>query len=187
MARRQRDNWTRRLVKNGSAPTTERVGAARARGVRTLHRSRRCAGIEDLDLQPDARAAASHVFRRGFGTSDWFGIDQHGRRELARAPARCSSSSRFAVNSPTERIDPGHVAARPGEAGDEAEPHRVVADDEDDRDRRGCRLGRQRRRRCRSRRSRRPAGEPIRPPAPAADHVDSSAQRYSIATFWPST
>src|SRR5262249_20191543 len=42
-----------------------------------------------------------------------------------------------------EKIDPRQVAARPGEACDEAEPHWIVADEEEDRGCRGCRLCRQ--------------------------------------------
>ena len=44
------------------------------------------------------------------------------------------SSSRFDTISCDEEIDPGDVAARPVEAGDEAEFDRIVADPEDDRD-----------------------------------------------------
>ena len=46
-----------------------------------------------------------------------------------------------------EKIDAGHVAARPGEACDKTLPDRVFADAEDDRDRRGCSFGRDARRR----------------------------------------
>ena len=69
-----------------------------------------------------------------------------------------------------EKIDAGRIAARPVEAGDQAELDGVVADAEHDRDRRGRRLGRERRRTCWSRRSRSPGGGPDRPPAPATDH-----------------
>ena len=55
------------------------------------------------------------------------------------------SSSRFAPQLDREKICPGQIATRPGQAGDKTEPDRVVADDEDDGDRRGCRLGRRRR------------------------------------------
>jgi hypothetical protein len=44
-----------------------------------------------------------------------------------------------------EKIDPGQIAARRGEAGDKTKPDRLVADIEHDGDRRGCRLGLQRR------------------------------------------
>src|SRR5262249_27067794 len=40
-----------------------------------------------------------------------------------------------------EKIDPRQISARPGEASDKAELHRVVADAEDDRDRRGRSFG----------------------------------------------
>jgi Mannose-6-phosphate isomerase len=45
-----------------------------------------------------------------------------------------------------EEVDTCQVAARPGEAGDQACPDRVFGDGEDDGDRRDRRLGRQRRR-----------------------------------------
>jgi hypothetical protein len=46
-----------------------------------------------------------------------------------------------------KKVDPGQIAARPGETGDETDFHRVIADAEDDGDRRGCCLCSQRRRR----------------------------------------
>jgi hypothetical protein len=53
----------------------------------------------------------------------------------------CRSRSRRQLS--IEKIDPGRVAARPGEAGDKTKPDRVIADTKDDRDRRGCSFGRQ--------------------------------------------
>ena len=44
-----------------------------------------------------------------------------------------------------EKVDPCHVAARPGEAGDKTQPDRVLGGNKGDRDRRGCRLGHGRR------------------------------------------
>ena len=44
-----------------------------------------------------------------------------------------------------QHIEPREVAARPGEAGDKAQPDRVVGDDEDDGDRPGFGLGREHR------------------------------------------
>ena len=85
-----------------------------------------------------------------------------------------------------EEVDAGGIAARPIEARDQTEADRVAAR-EDDRDRRGRRLGRQRRSGVPARRSRSPDGEPDRPRARAVDRIAPSAQRYSIATFWPST
>jgi len=43
-----------------------------------------------------------------------------------------------------KKIDAGRIAARPGEAGDHAVPHRIFADAEGDRDGRGGGLGRKR-------------------------------------------
>ena len=52
-------------------------------------------------------------------------------------PASCSSSSRFAASSTAEEAHAGDIAARPVEAGDEANSDRVGADREHDRNRRG--------------------------------------------------
>ena len=41
-----------------------------------------------------------------------------------------------------EKIDTGHIAARPSEARDKAKLDRILADDENNWDCRGCRLGR---------------------------------------------
>src|SRR5262245_21685689 len=49
---------------------------------------------------------------------------------------------------PAEKVGPRQVASRPGEAGDEAEPDRVLGGNKGDRDRRGCRLGSDRRGGC---------------------------------------
>ena len=64
----------------------------------------------------------------------------------AAAPSSRSSPSRFAASSAMKKVYAGHVAARPGEAGDKAEFDRVVGDAEDDRNGRGRSLGRERRR-----------------------------------------
>ena len=100
----------------------------------------------------------------------------------ARAPVRCSNSSRFAASSASEKVYACDIAARPVEAGDEAELDRVVADRKT--------IGMvvvaalaASAARVPSRRSRPPVGGRVRPPAPAADRIDPSAQRYSIATL----
>ena len=118
---------------------------------------------------PMVRAADStsvNVSRR----SEHWRVDEHGNTCRSGTSSR-KSSSRFAHQLTSEKIDACEVAARPVEAGDKTEPDRVVADDEDDRDRRGCRLGRQAAAIRRPRRSRRPGGEPGRPPTPAADRL----------------
>jgi hypothetical protein len=50
----------------------------------------------------------------------------------------------LAVTSRSKKIDAGHVAAWPGEAGDKTKLDRVFGDAEDDRDRRRCGFGRKR-------------------------------------------
>ena len=82
------------------------------------------------------------------------------------------SSSRFADNSDVEKIDPSQVRVRPGQAGDNTGPDRVFVVTENDGEGSGCRLGHQHAT-CQRRRLRRPCGEPVRPPAPASDQVDS--------------
>ena len=59
-----------------------------------------------------------------------------------------------------EEADAGYIAARPGEAGDEAGGDRVVAAQEDDRDHRGC------------------AFRPGRGRAARHDHVDLAADEF---------
>ena len=94
------------------------------------------------------------------------------RDGVAVGTSSCSNSSRFGASSACQMGYAGDVAARPVEAGDEAEP--------------GPDRRRLRRRSewswsppwpqvpqgCRSRRSRPPDGEPDRPPAPAVDRID---------------
>ena len=102
------------------------------------------AGVEDLDLQSDGASSRFHVSQRGLGIAGSVGLTSTATRVAAGTSSR-RSSSRFAANSASEKIDPCQVAARPGEAGDKTKPDRVFGDGEDDGDRRGCRLGRQRR------------------------------------------
>jgi hypothetical protein len=78
---------------------------------------------------------------------NWDSVDEAlaGLRSTATRTAlgtkSCRSRSRRQLS--IEKIDPGRVAARPGEAGDKTKPDRVIADTKDDRDRRGCSFGRQ--------------------------------------------
>ena len=100
------------------------------------------------------------------------GLTSTARRAAPGTSSR-RSSSRFAANSPTKKLIP--VRLPPGRARLATRPSRdrVFGDAKDDRDRRCCRLGCRRRGGRDRRQSRRPAGEPNRPPAPAADQFDS--------------
>ena len=161
-------------------PAGEKGVGCRRKGVGPLaHKVAKAASISRLVLalrtwicSPMARAAGSTSLNVDSVLPALAGLTSTATRAAAGTSSR-RSSSRFAANSAVEKIDPCQVAARPGEAGDKTKPDRVFADGEDDGDRRGCRLGRERRRRAWPWRSRRPVGEPVRPPAPAADRVDS--------------
>ena len=161
----------------GRARLEERIGADEERVGPLARKVAKAASISPLVLALRSRSAARGSAPlpaplvnmvsvvRSIGR-----IDEHGNRaacgtKLVQQPQPlCHQLS-------VEKIDAGGVAARPGEARDQAKLDRVVADAEDDRDRRGCGLGRQRRAGCRPRRSRPPGGEPDRPPAPAADRI----------------
>ena len=94
-------------------------------------------------------------------------VDEHRRIGHRGDAVSRSSSSRFGADLDVELGDAGDVAARPVEARDQAEPHRIAGGREHDRNGRGRGLGRERRRARWSRQSPRPGGEPDRPPAPA--------------------
>jgi hypothetical protein len=87
-----------------------------------------------------ARAANSNFSQRGLDIHGVGRIDQHahasgcGHQFMKKfQPLRRQLAA--------QKIDSRQVAARPSEAGDETEPDRVIASDEDDGDRCGCRLG----------------------------------------------
>ena len=136
----------RRLVKKGSPADEKRVGPLAHKRCEGRIDLAAGAGVENLDLQPHGAGRRFHVSQRGLGIRSIGRIDEHGQCAWPPGTSSRRSSSRFAVNSLREEIDPREVAARPVEAGDKTEPDRVVADSEDDGDRRGCRLGRECRR-----------------------------------------
>ena len=92
-----------------------------------------------------ARAAASTSRNVDFGIRRIGRIDEHGNA-CSRGHQLTQEFQPLCHQFGREKIDARQVAARPGEARDQTEPHRVFAEDEDDGDRRGCRLGRERRR-----------------------------------------
>ena len=140
----------RRQVDQLDAPAAEkRVGADEQRVGTLTHK--RCegridllagAGAEDLDLQPHGASSRRGVFQRGLRSRSIGGIDEH-------ANASCSGHQLAQDFQPLrhqltrEKIDPGRIAARPGEAGDKTKPDRILAGDENNRDRRRCPLGHQ--------------------------------------------
>ena len=104
----------------------------------------------------------------------------------AAAPARAAAPSRFATMRLVSSLMPGDVATRPVEAGDQT----ALTGSSPSRRRSGSsrwRLGCERRAVAATATITSPGGGPDRPPAPAVDRNGRRAQRYSIATFWPST
>jgi hypothetical protein len=135
----------RRQVYQLDAPAGEKGVGADEQRVGTVARKSRegpldlpaGAGVKDLDLQSDGAGSRLHVSQRGFD-GNIRRIDEHGN----------ASSSRYQITQEfqplcrqltQEKIDACQVAARPGEAGDKTELHRVFGDQEDDGDRRGFR------------------------------------------------
>ena len=87
-----------------------------------------CAGVEDLDLQPDgarSRFARPSVIS-AIGTLA--GLTSKATRTTRAQLAQ--ESEPLCVQLGVEKIDAGHVAARPGEAGDKTKLDRVIADGE---------------------------------------------------------
>ena len=123
----------------------------------------------------------------GFGMSGLVGIDEQQRRVSRSGSSSCKQLQPLGAQLDIQEGDAGDVAARPVEARDETSRNRIAADHEDDRDRRGCRLCRERRSGARQR-----DDHGTRRLTSSAANAGSrsywpSAQRYSIATFWPST
>ena len=82
------------------------------------------AGVEDLDLQPEARAAASNLSNVVSVAVALAGLTSTATRAAPGTSSR-RSSSRFAANSWLKKLIPVSIAARPGEAGDKTELDRV--------------------------------------------------------------
>ena len=132
-----------------------------------------------------ARPAGSQSFSMalslGIGRID---EDRHPRRSRYE---RTQELQPLCAELSVEEIDACHVAAWPSEAGDQTELDRVVAGDKEDRDCRSRGLGRQRRTG--------PSGATITDTCRRTNSAASAgsrsycilAQRYSIATFSPST
>src|SRR5262249_47351571 len=144
------------------------------------------AGVEDLDLQPHGASSGFHVSQRGLCRRGIARIDEHGNtnccgHQLAQEFQPLCRQLRG------EKIDPRQVAAWPGEAGDKTEHDRVLGDGEDD----GIVV-------VATFAANATAGPPVaaitatrrrtRSAASAGSRSNwFSAQRYSIATFSPST
>jgi hypothetical protein len=114
---------------------------------RASQRPYRCpirAGGDDFDLPPDGRSRRLYFCNKGLGNRRIVGIDEHGkargsRQQLVQEPEPLCRKLHANV------ADPGEIAARPVEAGNEAQFYRVGASNEDNGNRRGRRLGCERR------------------------------------------
>ena len=185
MARRQRDN----LLPVARTRTRRRRRAARQSP--SLHQRRKgrldvavAADIDNDELRPIACAAACTSVRSA-SVSECSGSPAR-RSASPWARASRSNSSRFAAERAAEKGYAGDVAARPVEAGDQALLDRIAAAGEDDRNRRGRRFGRERRGGLLPTIT--ATGRRTRSAASAGNRSSlASAERYSIATFWPST
>jgi hypothetical protein len=124
------------LEKKGSVPTKRAPGRS-CEGRVNLAAG---AGVNDLDLQTDGASSRFHVSQCGFLSRSIGRIDEHGNTREAgyqltqELQALCRQLR-------IEKINPCQIAARPGQAGDQAKPDRVFGGGEDDGDGRGCRFG----------------------------------------------
>ncbi len=96
-----------------------------------------------MDLEPEHAPSVRHLVC--LGTRNRLArIDQPG--DYGRAGNKLMQQSQsLRLKLVGEDRDPGDVASRAVETGDQAELHWIAADREDDRNRRGCRLGGERR------------------------------------------
>ena len=175
---------TRRLVKKGSLPTKSASGRSRTNVANTASISRLVLALRIWIWNPMARAA-DFTSLTVLSVRKKVGLTSTVTRVAAGNSSR-RSSSRFATNSTLTklipvRLPPGRarLATRPSLTGSSptmktmgiVEVAALAANAEH----------------LRSRQSLRPVGEPIRPPAPAIDRLDSRPSGRSIATFSPST
>ena len=139
MVSRQRNELNATVVEQRAGTYQERIN-------RLLRKARKDridvtagGGLEDFDLLPNGQGRSLNVRDKGL-SEGIVGIDQHAnahgsRLQLMQQPKLlCPKLS-------NDKRDTGDIAARPVEAGDEAELNRVAAACEDDRDRRSRRLG----------------------------------------------
>ena len=146
------DRVARREVSQLDAPVAEEGAAADEERVRPLVHKRReggvdvgnRAGVENPELQSHGAGSGFHVPQVGGGNRRFRRIDErsHTRGCGHQRPQELQPLRRQLC---PEEIDPGHVAARPGEARDKTKRDRVFGNHEHDGNRRG-RLGRGQRR-----------------------------------------
>jgi len=99
------------------------------------------AGVKEMDFKPDYVRSRFHISRRRLGTRRIRRVNEHGKaggcgHQLMQKPQLLGRQLC------REEADACRVAARPSEAGNEANSHRVGRGREDDRSGRGGSLGR---------------------------------------------
>src|SRR5262249_8113439 len=122
----------------------------------------RSVGIEDPILHSDVASRRLDVSQGRLGRRYVGGIDEHGHPSQV-AHQLAQKLQPFCPQLIRENVNPGQVAARPGEARDETSSDRVVADAENDGNGRGCCLGR----------------EPRQMSPGGRDHCDAAANEIS--------
>ena len=128
-------------MKNGSLPTMSAPAPVARNGREGGVDLAFGAGVRDMKLQPERARRLLHLLDFG-RRSGIVRVDQTGDRgRLRHQLAQQSQPLRDQLRG--QSGDAGDVAARPVEAGDEAELDRIAAGLEHDRNRRGRRLGRE--------------------------------------------
>ena len=143
MTRRQRDNWITPGEEERICGDEQRIGSLCEKGREGRVDVVLAADVEDMEPQPEYIRRGLQVSDLGFGNRsvrvhehpDHHGLGNQLMQQLQLLRRELSS-----VEGRTRDI-----AARPVEAGDEAELHRIAGGREDDWNCRGCRLGGQRR------------------------------------------
>src|SRR5947209_6641864 len=128
-------NCSRRLVKNGSAPTMSAPTCSWTReegGVDLAF----AAGFQEMELQPLHSCRLLYLLNDTLG-SRVVRVHQQGDHPSPRNQLRKQLKPLSRQPLVAELADPREVAARPGEAGDQPVRDRIAAMPEDDRDRRG--------------------------------------------------
>ena len=138
------------------------------------------AGLQDRELHPRCARRRLHLSDNALGNRNVRVHEQGDDRSLGNHLEQQLQPLRHQVGC--HLADAREVAARPGQARDQAAPDRIADAHEDDRDRLGCPFRRQRRRgpaRCRH------CGGRGLPPMRAADHSDSPPSGTRSPDFAP--
>ena len=187
MARRQRDDLLAPADEERIGADDQRAGAALCTRSRRPRRVRaRCWPATTCSCSPSARAAACMSCTLTRRVRD-VRVHQHADRRSPWAPVRAAAPAawrpaRWSARLTPVTLPPGRLrlATRPSLTGS-------LPVCEHDRDRRGRRLGRERRRADRRSAAITATGRRTSSAASAGSRSNRpSAQRYSIATLWPS-